>query len=369
MKRILIIDDEQMVVKSLKEGLKKYEKNLFVTDIAFDASSAMDLIRQNTYHIVVSDIRLPDKSGVEIFWELKKIQPACKFIAITAFSDPEVKEKVEKLGALKYLEKPFDFKEFEELILDCFEEKAFSDTDELTELIEFTTLLQLINMEKKSVIVWLTLGKKKGYVAFENGEIVDAKFGKLRGVEAANYLIMQNRGKVKIEKGKKVKEKTVDIPFMTLLLNAVKSKDDLNREKEENKTDKESKKTPEFCDLFKRLFVDFQKKYEGVEQFALLDKSTKKLVCFSDNNGKPASIFKNKLLPLWLKLEGFFRKKLKIGVNSFELFFDKKVFVLKNVKLFDSEFVFVVQLNKQINVVMVKQGLRKFLDNFYREFY
>jgi len=364
MKKILLVDDEEIIVKSLKEGLKKYEKDLFETDIAFNAKDALKLIKKNTYHLVVSDIRLPDKSGVELFLELKKIQPACKFIAITAFSNPEVKEKVEELGALKYLEKPFDFKEFEELVLKAVEEESTPHSERIEDLIELTTLLQLINMEKKTLVLWVVLDGQKGYIAFENGEIIDAKFGNLRGVEAVNFLIMKNKGKLKIDRGKKARKRTINIPFMTLLLNAVKTKDDMEREsKDYSNINSEAAENSIGKTIIEKVEEEFEKianKFKEIDCLYIFDFNGELLAkkCF---NGKDFDI-KDNISTFSIKVESLFKQKVNININLLEVLCKNKILFFRWIQIKEEKFIFVIQLDAKVNYPMFKQSLTKFFD-------
>ncbi len=228
MKQILIVDDEKTVVNALREGFKRYEKKLFHTDIAYNAEDAIKMISSNTYALVISDIRLPKKSGIDVLIQLKKHQPEAGFIAMTAFSNPEVEQQVEKLGGLKFLEKPFSFDVLEDLVLEYIKGESGKEGG-LVESLELTSILQLIHMEGKSLVLMLELNDKTGYFGFDKGEIVDAKYGELTGIEAAKYMIATNKGDVRIDNNKSARAKTISIPFMSLLLDSMKEKDEMLR--------------------------------------------------------------------------------------------------------------------------------------------
>ncbi len=263
MKRILIVDDEKTVVDTLKEGFKRYEKKLFQTDVAYNAEDAIKNIKTTAYELVVSDIRLPKKSGVDILMELKKLQPEAGFIAMTAFSSPEVELQVSQLGGLQYLEKPFSFDELEDIVLWFINREVKQGVSGTVESLELTSILQLINMEGKTSVLWVDLDGKKGYFAFEKGEVVDAKFDKLSGIEAAKYLIGRNEGEIRIDSKKKAKNRTISIPFMNLLLDTMKEKDEKSR-KAPKKTGKTRPKTTkkeqqsDFSDLKEKLFQELE---------------------------------------------------------------------------------------------------------------
>ena len=271
MKRILIVDDEKTVVGALKEGFKRYEKKLFQTDVAYNAEDAIKSIKTTAYELVVSDIRLPKKSGVDILMELKKLQPEAGFIAMTAFSSPEVQLQVSQLGGLKYLEKPFSFDVLEDLVLRFIRRDVKQGVSGTVESLELTSILQLINMEGKSAVLWVELDGKKGYFAFTKGEIVDAKFNDLTGIEAAKYLIDRNEGEIRIDSKRQAKKRTISIPFMNLLLDTMKEKDEKGR--------KEPQKA------VKRTSAKKEKKKQQFDVSALKKKLSQELEILSDVKG------------------------------------------------------------------------------------
>ncbi len=111
-------------------------------------------------------------------------------------------------------------------------------TAELAELIDFTTLLQVFNIEKKSLILQTTIENKSAYITFEKGEVVDAGVGILRGIDAFKKIVFENPKKIKIKKMNKRAKKTIDMPFMNLLLESVKNIDDINKNRDSEATKK-----------------------------------------------------------------------------------------------------------------------------------
>jgi DNA-binding NtrC family response regulator len=103
--RILVVDDEKLLRWSIAEGLRKegYE-----VEEAADGESALDTVRNSRIDIVLLDIRLPGKSGIEVIRTLREEAHQTGVIMMTAFS--EISEAVEsmKLGAIDYLIKPVE---------------------------------------------------------------------------------------------------------------------------------------------------------------------------------------------------------------------------------------------------------------------
>lgn len=107
-KRILVIDDDDLVRKSVQSLLCKAGYN--VTS-ASDAFKAIDEIKQQDFDLIVSDIRMPGKNGVECIREIRSIvkqhtQKDIPIIFITGYADASEELKADLLGEV--ILKPFD---------------------------------------------------------------------------------------------------------------------------------------------------------------------------------------------------------------------------------------------------------------------
>ncbi|MHB1394012.1 MAG: sigma-54-dependent transcriptional regulator [Clostridia bacterium] len=105
---ILIVDDEQNVSQLLKKVLSKQG---YVSYAAASAKEALEIV--NTYHIniVITDIKMPDMSGIELLKEIKALDSSIAVILITAFATLETAVEALKMGARDYITKPFNLDE------------------------------------------------------------------------------------------------------------------------------------------------------------------------------------------------------------------------------------------------------------------
>lgn len=123
-KRILVVDDDEMICDLLKETFqrKKYE-----VEIALKGKEALDRIRENRFDLVLSDIRLPDISGMRVLTEIKKEWPDLGVIMITAYGSIKNAVKAMKQGAFDYIPKPFDLDELEMVVDKYFQYRNLAD--------------------------------------------------------------------------------------------------------------------------------------------------------------------------------------------------------------------------------------------------
>ena len=85
------------------------EKEGFDADTAEDGNKAIDLLSENDYDLVVVDIHLPYRSGLELVRFIRSDQgKETPVLVLTAFSDPQMQRQAGELGISDYVVKPFD---------------------------------------------------------------------------------------------------------------------------------------------------------------------------------------------------------------------------------------------------------------------
>lgn len=99
---ILIVDDETILRDSLRDALKDTHN----VTTAGTGQEALDLIRKQDFDVLIVDLRLPDKSGLEIVREVKETKPYINSVVITAYPTIELAVQAMKQGAVDYLVKP-----------------------------------------------------------------------------------------------------------------------------------------------------------------------------------------------------------------------------------------------------------------------
>ncbi|MBW7899497.1 Transcriptional regulatory protein CusR [Candidatus Brocadiaceae bacterium B188] len=104
--RILVIEDEKKLAAYIKKGL---EENHFAVDVSNDGEDGLFLLNTNEYDLVILDVLLPKKNGLEIVREARKNGKNMPVLLLTAKDSIEDKAHGLDLGADDYLVKPFSF--------------------------------------------------------------------------------------------------------------------------------------------------------------------------------------------------------------------------------------------------------------------
>jgi two-component system response regulator TctD len=108
--RILIVEDTPDLAEALAGRLKKLGH---AVDLTGDGEEADQLLRGETYHLVVLDLMLPGIGGKEVLHRLRQRRSRTPVLVLTARSDVDDKVGALDYGADDYLVKPFDFRELE----------------------------------------------------------------------------------------------------------------------------------------------------------------------------------------------------------------------------------------------------------------
>jgi two-component system response regulator PilR (NtrC family) len=120
MNRILIVDDEQSMRDLLSIMLKKegYE-----VATAASGETAVKAVQNEIFDLVITDVRMPQVSGMELLKTAKEVSPETVVVVITAFATTETAVEAMKLGAYDYITKPFKIEEIKLVVQKALEKR------------------------------------------------------------------------------------------------------------------------------------------------------------------------------------------------------------------------------------------------------
>lgn len=153
--KILIVDDERRIRSLLTEY---FEYKGWEVTTAQDGEEAISALRSQSFDVVLSDIRMPGVSGLEVLAETRRRCPSTQILLMTGYRDLQSAIEAVNQGAFAYVEKPFDIHELHERALEAFEAKHLSDQAEqemanLKELVEEKNQeLSLLKERSKAIL-------------------------------------------------------------------------------------------------------------------------------------------------------------------------------------------------------------------------
>ena len=116
MYRVVLIDDERIIVEGLRRVVKWAEYHCEVVGTAYDAASGAAMIRSTRPDIVFTDIRMPDQDGLTMLAGLKSEFPAMQIAVLTGYRDFSYAQEAIRLGVCRYLLKPSKMDELHEAL-------------------------------------------------------------------------------------------------------------------------------------------------------------------------------------------------------------------------------------------------------------
>lgn len=256
-KRVLIVDDEEDLTWTLSKKLSK-DSDKFELFCMNSGREAIELLNQLPFDLVITDVRMPEVSGLDLLVEIKDRYPNTKVIIMTAYGSSDVQRAATDRGCFNYIEKPFEINELRQLILDALAEKkgfkgSVSDF-QLSDIIQLNCLGRLTSALK------LSCDGEDGLICFQEGNIVHSETRNLEGEAAFYYIMSWQAGEFAVLRNHTPARETISRGWQSLLLESLRrideSSDLAKREAEREKR----KRQRRIQQLLSRMY-----KAEGVE--------------------------------------------------------------------------------------------------------
>jgi two-component system response regulator HydG len=114
LQNILIVDDNAGILHTMDIILTEKGYRVEIADNGLDA---IEQIRNRSFDLVISDIKMSHVTGVDVLKEIKRVSPEIPTIMITAFTMDKLVQEAQQEGAEAVLHKPLDFDELHSVIL------------------------------------------------------------------------------------------------------------------------------------------------------------------------------------------------------------------------------------------------------------
>jgi len=108
--KVLVVDDDSLMREFLDETLRRAD---YSVDLACTGDEALEKIKSTEYDVILSDIRMPKMSGMELLKAVRENSPQSKIMLMTAYGTIENAVEAMKLGAFDYVTKPFSADDIE----------------------------------------------------------------------------------------------------------------------------------------------------------------------------------------------------------------------------------------------------------------
>ena len=125
MVRIMIIEDDEEMRSLLKDF---FEEEGFETDSVSNGVDALRMLSKDHFDLVITDIRMPGLTGLDILPRIRSLKPETPIIVMTAYGSDDVRRRSFERGATIYLEKPIHLSELRTVIREMVLRKSLEQT-------------------------------------------------------------------------------------------------------------------------------------------------------------------------------------------------------------------------------------------------
>ena len=164
---ILVVDDEPLISDIIAKCL---EAEGYKSRIAHSAEEALEKLEQDEFSLLISDIMMPGKTGIELLAILKEIYPDLAVIMVTAVDDRKTAVKALQLGAYGYVIKPFDLNEIAISVVNALERRRLSiESKQYEARLENDVRLRTADVHHREAEICLRLTSACEYRDIETG--------------------------------------------------------------------------------------------------------------------------------------------------------------------------------------------------------
>jgi len=234
--KILLVDDNPMVLGMLKQSLATLGKVNTATDAADALLKAVD----DPPDLLVTDYRMPGMDGRQLIEKLRSRPATANFAAIILATKTDISERLGQDPVDDFVEKPFFLKDatrrikrvIDKIALEKMAKAVPSDgvlRGSLTQM-NVIDLMQSLEMGRKSCLLSLTKDGEKCDVYFIEGQVVHAVYGTLKGDAAVFKVLRWTGGNFQLNFDGKTTETSTQLNTQGLLMEGLRLLDESNRD-------------------------------------------------------------------------------------------------------------------------------------------
>jgi DNA-binding response OmpR family regulator/predicted regulator of Ras-like GTPase activity (Roadblock/LC7/MglB family) len=227
--KVLIVEDEIELQRNLTSYLNSFHHE-FEVFTAGNAEKGSELLAAIKVDILLTDVRLPGMSGIDLVRHAIAHDPTIKIIVMTAFSSPSVRSNALHEGALRFIEKPLDLAELRATLLELSTcEKGWSGMVQGLDIFDFA---QLMLLSRKSKALTVSTGDNRGTLVFSHGQLIHASTHQLEGQDAFFAISQWPDGVFEDLTGEALHRLPANVtaPLEFLLMEAARRSDESSRE-------------------------------------------------------------------------------------------------------------------------------------------
>jgi CheY-like chemotaxis protein len=223
---VLIVDDDPAELRTLQREFKRLRPDIALATCG-DGAEAVELMRGRAVDLVLTELRMPKLDGFEL---LAWMNEHCADVVAFTMSEPgdgdDDSARCAELGAVEHFAKPIDAKVVLSRLSDTFAQSVRGHVQNVS----LASMLQLLEMERKTCTLTVTCDDKKGHLVLQSGRLVAARHGSLEGEAAAIAVIAWPSSSITISRQLATLQGAVNEPLGFIVMEAMRVQDEATRQ-------------------------------------------------------------------------------------------------------------------------------------------
>jgi CheY-like chemotaxis protein len=231
-RNILFVDDDEILRMALEKSLARYRENFNIVT-ASDGFDAVKQLKKTAVSLVVLDLIMPRMDGMSLLSHIRENYSDIPCIIVSSIDDSQLQEISKTSGAIGYLKKPFQAERLVATITGILQREAVGG---IMNDISPAVFLQFIEMDAKSCTIRIidNATHQGGIMYFKDGEMLDARIGPLRGIEAAYELFSWDTATIFMRNECDPRENNINSTLTPMIMKAVGMKDEAEVQQQDN---------------------------------------------------------------------------------------------------------------------------------------
>ena len=226
--QFLFVDDDPVFLSTLTAMLKQMSKANWAFRTANNHSQALEHLKLQQLDVVVLDIEMPVMDGIEFLRLINRAYPGLKVVMLSARLDESARKTSMDLGAALYLEKPTTPEGFNAVFaaLDALVSAGAGSGFRGMMQVGLQDVLQMECLGRKSSILAVSAGARRGRIFIRDGEIIHAESGALQGEMALYGLLGLAGGEFTLQPYTEPERESISGQYEFLLMEAARMRDE-----------------------------------------------------------------------------------------------------------------------------------------------
>jgi CheY-like chemotaxis protein len=225
--KILIVDDDADWLDVCREMLSQLPSKPEIRTVGAGTRAIAQLDAQS-FRLLICDLRMPKMDGLQVLSLVRRRFPDLRTVVLTGLEDEEFRSRAYSLGVDLFWLKP-DMQQNTKMFMDCIESLLGSEKNAGFRGIQSKSLMDIIQLEcmsRNSTMLRITRGPLVAKIWIQDGELLDAEVGNVRGEPAFHKILAWKSGTFENLPAEPNRERTIQRSINALLLETAQSIDE-----------------------------------------------------------------------------------------------------------------------------------------------